>query len=56
MYEVGDEDPTPDYVVRDCNGQSPRGFLCTWDATKHPENHVAGTGYEIADIWPVSPE
>lgn len=56
MYKVGDQDTTPDYVVEECDAMSPRGFMCTLDATKHPDVHVAGGFYEIVDVWPVSPE
>lgn len=55
MYQVGDPDTTPDYVVEECDAVSPRGLMCTLDAAKHPDVHAAGTMFEIADVWPVSP-
>ena len=50
---VGDPDPTPNDTVDVCPSRQPGvyRYLCTWPVG-HAGDHVAGTGDEIAAVWP----
>lgn len=59
MYDVGDPDPTfkrnrEDLEEEECNARD-EGYYCTWLVSEHTDQHVAGTRFEVAHVWDVSP-
>lgn len=55
VYRVLDPDPTGMSRAVLCGLASDEGYYCTWGPDHTQSQHIAGTGYRIAAVWPVTP-